>query len=245
MRNSAIIYTVHLTFLVVRALFKGTNPIMCFSATASFAVAAALIPSGLYAITKARGTNPRHVAFAAFPLAFGVQQLFEGMVWLQMGGHTSLDRQAVALGFTFFSHFFWLLWVPLSVWALERRQTRRRLNLAVVLIGALFGASLYIPLHLYDGWLDVVLTQGSIKYKATLIYDGVLSRLGVRAIYAILIVAPLIFCSERYIQLFGVLVALTVAAAVVFYGYAFISVWCYFAAVLSLYVVFAVPRLSG
>lgn len=218
---------------------------MCFSATASFAAAAALIPSGLYTIIKARGTDPHHVPFAAFPLAFGVQQVFEGMVWLQMGGHTVLDQQAAALGFTFFSHFFWLLWVPLSVWVLERRKIRRRVNLVVILIGALFGASLYIPLHLYDGWLDVVLIQGSIEYKATLVYDGVLSRLGVRVIYAVLIVAPLIFCSERYIQLFGVLVAMTVAAAVLFYGYAFISVWCFFAAVLSLYLVFAVPRFSG
>jgi hypothetical protein len=96
---------------------------MCFSATASFAAAAALIPSGFYAIIKARGTNLHHVPFAAFPLAFGVQQVFEGMVWLQIGGHTILDQQAAALGFTFFSHFFWLLWVPLSVWILERRKT--------------------------------------------------------------------------------------------------------------------------
>ena len=218
---------------------------MCFSATASFAAAAVLIPGGLYTTIKARSTNPQHIPFAVFPLAFGVQQVFEGMIWLHMGGHTALDEQAAALGFTFFSHFFWLLWVPLSVWALERSKTRRQIGLAVTLVGALYGASLYIPLHLNDGWLDVVLVQDSIDYRATLIYDGFLPRVGVRAIYVVLIVAPLIFCSERYIQLFGLLVAMTVAAAVSFYGYAFLSVWCFFAALLSSYLVFAVPRLSG
>ena len=218
---------------------------MCFSATASFVAAAALIPSGLYATVKARAANARHVPFAVFPLAFGVQQAIEGVIWLQIAGHTVLDQQAAALGFTFFSHFFWLFWVPLSVWVLERGKARRRVNLSATLVGALFGASLYIPLLLNDGWLEVVLIQGSIDYRATLVYDGAIPRLGVRAIYAILVVAPLIFCSERYIQLFGVLVSMTVAGAVLFYGYAFISVWCFFAAALSVYLVVVVPHLSG
>ena len=218
---------------------------MCFSATASFVTAAALIPSGLYATVKARATNARHVPFAVYPLAFGVQQTFEGAIWLHIGGHTVLDQQAAALGFTFFSHFFWLLWVPLSVWVVERGKIRRRVNLSVVLVGTLFGASLYVPLLLNDGWLEVVLIQGSIDYRATSVYDGAIPRFGVRAIYAVLIVAPLIFCSERHIQLFGVLVSMTVAGAVLFYGYAFISVWCFFAAALSLYLVVVVSHLSG
>ncbi len=217
---------------------------MCFSATASFAVGAVLIPTGLYTTSRAIGVNPRHAPFAAFPLAFGIQQVFEGMVWLALGGHTILDQQTAALGFTFFSHFFWLLWVPLSVWILDDRKTLGWMGLVVTLIAGLYGASLYVPLFLYDGWLQVVLIQGSINYNTILIYDGLISRLALRAIYAVLIVVPMLFCLERYIRLFGILIAVTVAVAVFLYGYAFISVWCFFAAIVSLYLAYAIPRFT-
>jgi hypothetical protein len=49
---------------------------------------------------------------------------------------------------------------------------------------------------------------------------------------------PLLFSSGRYIRIFGVIIMVSVIVATVFFGYAFISIWCYFAAVLSLYIVY-------
>jgi hypothetical protein len=58
----------------------------------------------------------------------------------------------------------------------------------------------------------------------------------VRAFYALIILVPLLVASDRYIRIFGIIIATSVAISTVFFGYAFISIWCYFAAVLSFYI---------
>lgn len=46
---------------------------MCFSATASFASAAILIPAGIYSVNRALHGDKRYLVLAAFPLLFGIQ----------------------------------------------------------------------------------------------------------------------------------------------------------------------------
>ena len=59
---------------------------MCFSATASFTTALVLIPVGVYCVNKATSLQKSYWLFALMPLMFGVQQFFEGVVWLGDGG---------------------------------------------------------------------------------------------------------------------------------------------------------------
>ena len=54
---------------------------MCFSATASFTAAAVLLPSGVLSVYRAWRGDRRYLALSALPLLFGLQQLFDGMVW--------------------------------------------------------------------------------------------------------------------------------------------------------------------
>ena len=49
---------------------------MCFSAEASYAAAAVLLPAGVVASHRAYQTNRKYVAIAALPFFFGLQQLF-------------------------------------------------------------------------------------------------------------------------------------------------------------------------
>ncbi len=213
---------------------------MCFSATASFGVAAPLLPAGLYCLNRARRENPKWMPFAAYPLAFGLQQVVEGVLWM---GITSGEQALIGTasrGFLFFSHFFWLFWVPLSVLALESDPWRRRILAALAVLGGLYGASLFLPILLREDWLSVAVQHHSIIYRTTLIYDGFVDRGVLRVVYAALIVASLFIGSARRIRIFAVLIFVSVIAARLFFDYAFISVWCYFAAVLSLYVLYIV-----
>ena len=57
------------------------------------------------------------------------------------------------------------------------------------------------------------------------------------ALYALTILAPLLFSSHRPIMIFGGLAALSMVFTSAAYDYAYVSVWCFFAAVLSLYLV--------
>ena len=218
---------------------------MCFSATASFGAAAILLPVGGYCLHKAKREDPQWIPFAAFPAAFGLQQATEGILWL---GIASSDQALVALasrGFLFFSHFFWLFWVPFSVFRLEPDPDRKRFLLVATIIGGIYGASLFLPILLFDGWLNVEIAHHSIRYEIRLIYDGFVHREILRGIYVAIIVGSLLACSVKQIKVFGVLIFISVITAFLYFDYAFTSVWCFFAALLSAYVLMIIRRDVG
>ncbi|SFN80539.1 hypothetical protein SAMN04487859_10958 [Roseovarius lutimaris] len=84
--------------------------------------------------------------------------------------------------------------------------------------------------------------ERSLDYKTTLIYDGIITRTVLRLFYAALVVGALFLSSHRRIQVFGGLIAASLALTYAFYAYAFISVWCFFAAILSFYLVVILIR---
>lgn len=64
---------------------------MCFSATAGYTAATVLLPLGSLNMWRAWRDDRRYVAPATLPLLFGVQQLFEGLVWSAGDGLTPDD----------------------------------------------------------------------------------------------------------------------------------------------------------
>lgn len=226
-----------------RAWSEGVNShhrtvysLVCFSATASFAASAILAPVGLYTLGLSWRGDRRYLALAAYPLLFGIQQAIEGFAWLSIESGVTASIQAAALGFLFFAYFLWPLVVPLSAFFVEERRDRRLFFLLLSCIGGLYGFSLYFPLLLNESWLAVEIVQGSILYQPTLIYDGVIPRTGLRIIYAAIIGLALLFSSVRTVRTFGAIILLSVIIGFLFFAYAFTSIWCFLAAVLSIYV---------
>lgn len=72
-------------------------PDTCFSAAASFVLASALMPAGLYTIAVARCSERAWPAFVAFSLAFRPQQGLEYLVRLGNAGDTSKLKARCAL----------------------------------------------------------------------------------------------------------------------------------------------------
>jgi len=208
---------------------------MCFSATASAAAAATLIPIGAYCINIARKDMPGWLMLAAYPMAFGLQQAIEGAVWLGINSNNQSLVDMASLGYVFFSHFFWLFWVPFSVYYMEMAGTRKRFLGILTILGFLYGLSLFTPLILREGWLVIEVVQNSLLYKTTMIYDGIVDRQVVRGVYALQVFLALILSSNPKIRIFGVMILVSVLGTFVFFKYAFVSVWCFFAAILSAY----------
>lgn len=209
---------------------------LCFSATASFSVAAVLLPVGLYSVSTARQAATKWMPLAIYPLAFSIQQALECVLWL---GVTSGDSATIAVasrGFLFFSHFFWLAWVPYSAYCLETETRRRKAFLGLTAIGSVYGLSLFLPAFSIIDWLSVELVKNSLDYKITLIYDGFVSRTALRAVYALIVVSALVFSSDVRVKIFGGLIVAAQAMTYIFFAHAFISVWCFFAAALSVYI---------
>lgn len=208
---------------------------MCFSATASFTLFGALVPTGIYLIARSGRSNSKWLPFAAFPLAFGIQQGFEGFVWLGIQGGNDAMVSISSRGFFFFSHFFWLVWVPFSVWMIETNQTRKRIVAVLTTIGFVFGLSLFLPSFLIGDWLSIEPVNRSLDYKTTLIYDSFINRTVLRFFYAAVVFSALFLSTDRRIQVFGALVMASLAVTYSFFAYAPISIWCFFAAILSAY----------
>ena len=95
---------------------------MCLSAEASFIAAAGLIPAGALSMARAYRTDRRYIPIAALPLLFGLQQAFEGMVWMANGNAILVERYSLA--YMFFSWMVWPVWVPVSVYFLETERRK-------------------------------------------------------------------------------------------------------------------------
>jgi len=209
---------------------------MCFSAVASFTSSVILVTAGIVCLSKTLSKNKSHWVFSLFPLAFGIQQAFEGGVWLTSGGGDNEWLRMFALGFLFFSHFFWPLWVPYSCYLAESAQRTKRLFKSLTVLGAGFGLTLYLPFIFNPSWLSVSIVNHSVIYDTTLVSDAYLPREIVTSAYVLLVIAPLLLSVDRYYRILGVFVLLSMVFTLIFFNLAFISVWCYFAAIISMYV---------
>ena len=216
---------------------------MCFSATASFSVSAVLLGGGIYTTVRSAKYDRSMLLFAAYPLAFGIQQAMEGFVWLRLEAQATSNN--AALGFLFFSHFFWLAWVPLSAWWLETMRGtpgRSQILAAFALTGLLAGILLYVPLWQHTLFAPQV-EAGNICYNTTVVFDAIFPEFVTRIIYAAIVLGSLLLSSVRAAQLLGALLSFSAATAMMGYPKeSFISVWCFFAAVISLYIVAWIGR---
>jgi hypothetical protein len=221
---------------------------MCFSATASFVAGGVLIPIGGIALMRAWRTDRRYLSLAAFPTLFGAQQIVEGYLWRSIDDPGVAVSHTAAMAFLLFAYLLWLVLTPLAVFFLEERTWLRHVFLGVTVFGGAYGLSLFVPLLVNPDWLSIELARNSILYNTQLIYDDVVSKTVLRVTYAAVICLPLLASTAPGVRTFGVLVTVSVLLAFLFAAYAFTSIWCYLAAVVSAYIalmMFRLPSHSG
>ena len=197
---------------------------MCFSATASFSAGALLLGIGTLTLKSAR--RPREFPFAAIPMLFAIQQLTEGVIWLTFRVDAPLLNTVMTYVYSFFSHVLWPVYVPVVVWLMEPRGWRRRALLAFVAAGGAVG--LYL-LYILAAFSVVSRPVGQhIEYVSPHFFAAVTMTL-----YLMATALSPVLSTHRVVKVFGVLALSSFAAAYYFYATWFISVWCFFAALLS------------
>lgn len=133
---------------------------MCFSATASFTAAVTLTAVG--AVTVRRSEGWRELPLALIPLLFGVQQLSEGVLWLTLRGMDMPTLQSWATNvYSFFSHVFWPVFVPLAILLVEPSLRRRRILRGFLAAGTLVG--LYLLFFLFKEPITASVQQNRIS----------------------------------------------------------------------------------
>ena len=202
---------------------------MCFSATASFSAGVLLL--GMGALTLKSAKRPREWPFAAIPLLFAIQQLSEGVIWLTFSADAPLLNTVMTHVYSFFSHVLWPIYLPVAVLMIEPPGGRQRTLTALVVAGSAVGAYLLYVLVAFP----VVSrpTGRHVEYDSPHFFAA-----AVMTLYLVSTTVSPLLSTLRGVKVFGMLALLSFGAAYYFYATWFISVWCFFAALLSVVICF-------
>jgi hypothetical protein len=211
---------------------------MCFSATGSFAVAGFL--GGVGTATLARNASVPHRMLAAIPLLFAAQQATEGVVWLTMAdGDGAQPHRLAVTGFLAFAFVVWPTWLPLALWSAESDPKRRQLLLGLCAVG--MAASTYAALA-FASWQPIARIAGhSIHYQYAAGQTGP-GPVFTLVAYTLATVVPFFVSSITLARTIGIVFVASLVATFLIERAALASVWCFFAAILSLLVFFALER---
>ena len=206
---------------------------MCFSAGASFGASAVLSIIGTAAIMKAK-TIPQGL-FAGIPIIFSIQQLAEGMLWLSLNDPDLASWQPFFTHtFLFFAIVIWPVWIPFTIHKLEKDLKRRKVLRVLLFLGVLecIGAAcamMFYPVavsqasyHLHYN-IDIPSSAKVLLNVFTLVY------------FATTIVTTFISSISR-MRWLGIVFLLSYSVSIILYNDSVVSVWCYFAALLSIVV---------
>lgn len=209
---------------------------MCFSATVSFSAGVVLV--GLGTLTLRAVRHPRELLLGSIPLLFGIQQLIEGVIWLTFRYEAPQLNSVMTHIYSFFSHVLWPIYVPASVLLIEPLGWRRKALSVFVAGGVAVGAYLMYTLVAFT----VVSrpTGQHIEYVSPHFFAA-----AVMSLYLLSTTVSPLLSTYRMVKVFGVLALLSFGAVYYFYATWFISVWCFFAAILSVVIYFHLAPGSG
>ena len=195
---------------------------MCFSAPASFVVASGIGLVGVAAV--GRTSAWREVPLASVPLIFAAQQAIEGAQWLALGSETpSPWVSPLANAFMVLALVVWPLWAPVAAGLVETNRLR------LLAMAVLFVLAIALAFRGVSGmWTQpygACVMHNSISYGNGLPY---LPRQF--AAYVACACFPFLLSSHRALRMFGAIVAAGLVIATSLYTYAYVSVWCFFAA---------------
>ena len=223
-----------------RSLSKGKKP-MCFSAHVSYISSAFLLPAGLYSLYKAFQCNRHYIPLALIPVIFSIQQFSEGVIWDTLTTQHYNLLYLSARVYLFFAFLFWPAYFPVSVYFIEPNSTRKKMLLVLTLLGLMVGCVVYIPLLMNAVPFNISCEHGAISYNIA--YTQYRSALYIVS-YTLIILGASLCCSVKEIKRLGLLLLASFLIAVLWFEYAFSSRWCFFSAMLSLYIVWIMCKLA-
>lgn len=197
---------------------------MCFSVTASFTAGAVLSVIGVATIKKVR--TKAEIPLASIPLFFGIQQFIEGGVWLSFQYGFSFLNQIVTYAYLGFAYVLWPILVPLSVGLIETDPHRKNILYGFQVVGVAIGV--YLLYFIINAPVVSQIVGKSIAYSMPSQYGVFLVGM-----YLLATCASCLFSSHRIINILGILAVVSFAITYHFYTASYVSVWCFFAALLS------------
>lgn len=211
---------------------------MCFSASVSFGAGAVLAVGGILTLNRVK-TSSQYV-FATIPMFFAIQQFTEGMVWLSLSNpNFSAWEPGATILFLFFAQVVWPVWVPLSILLLEQNATRKKILAVLLGMGALL--SLYLAYCLITYPVKAQISSYHIDYSLS--FPLALVWLSGLFYFIPTVISPLLSGRKR-VPLLGLAIMASYFFTKIFYTNYVISVWCFFAAIISIIVLFIITEMN-
>jgi hypothetical protein len=207
---------------------------MCFSATANFAGAAVLGSIGVATIAEVR--SRRELLLAAMPCLFALHQLIEGFVWLGLDHNLSAEViHNAAAAYVLFAQGLLPFLLPLSVLLIEPTPFRQRRMFGFFALGSLLG--------MYTLWGLIAYPLQTYALNHTIVYQNdITTTTTVAVLYVIATCGALFFSGFRDLFILGSVNLVGLIAVMLIRRYAFTSVWCAYAAVVSVIIYFFFRR---
>lgn len=199
---------------------------MCYSPTASFTSAAIIATIGVATLRHVR--EPRAYLFGAVPMLFALHQFTEGLVWLGLEGRIGpIGRDHAAFLFTLYAQGLLPFLMPLAVALLEPDGPRRKWIFGLSAIGAVAAAwdaygLIFLP-------LQVFVDHDAIAYR-----NVMTGSLFISLLYIAATTGALLSSNYRTVRWYGVLNIVVLSIVQLVRAYAFASVWCFYAALMSI-----------
>jgi hypothetical protein len=200
---------------------------VCFSPDADVVVGGVVVVIGADALRHVR--EPKQILLASLPLLFGLHQIDEAFVWWGLRGHVSesIGRVGVWI-YVLFALAALPALVPLAVLAVERVPTRRRLIGLFSILGIAVGVSLGVAL--FRGSVNAAIDGRHIAYGVSALSQG----RDLTAIYVVAACGALLASSYRDLAALGLLNLVAVPVLMWLTVSGFISLWCFWAALVSI-----------
>lgn len=198
---------------------------MCFSPDADYTAAVVVGAVGVETLRRVR--LRRELIVGALPLLFALHQFTEGFVWLGLRGDVSSGLGDTAKDiYVLYAYALLPILVPLGLYLIEPSRRHRRWVLPFVALGVAVGGVMLWQVTQYPIYAQ--------EHASCIAYNSNAPYLTQAAVaYAIATCAPALLSSRRYLQWFGILNILGLAIAFSVREAELTSVWCVYAALVS------------
>ena len=201
---------------------------MCFSAEASFVAAAAVGSVGVVGLRHIR--EPRELVLGTLPLAFAVHQAVEGVTWRQVDVGAVVCQGPNVTAWVIFAWAVVPVWLALGVTLCEPDARRRRAMGWIVAAGLVTA-----PVWLWQSLSPDVYAQLAGAHLEYPLPDPDVGWL--IPVYLLVTLVPPLLSTQPWLSRLGVAGVASAVLMVAVSTYAWPSLWCFAAALLSALIV--------
>jgi hypothetical protein len=211
---------------------------VCFAPEADAFVGAIVIGVGIDALRHVR--RPEQIVLASLPLLFGVHQLTEAFVWWGLQGHDAEIVERVAVwAYLVFAFTLLPILVPVAVGLIERVTARRWVMFGFGVLGVTVATALTVAM--FRGPVHAAIEGRRIAYDV----DAQAHGGQLTALYVVATCGALLASSYRDIARLGALNLVAIPVLIWLTISGFVSLWCFWAAIMSIAIAFHLRRVEG